>query len=176
MVKKVKPILDEQTITADGELISPRIEGLIIRPLRPIEDKRGEVVEVFRPSWEVHPDPLVYVYQVGIRPGAIKGWTKHEKQDDRIYVCRGYLRWAFFDDREDSITYKMFNKFAFSERNRALIIIPRGVYHAVQNIGDTEAIFVNMPTEPYDHRTPDKYRLPIKNDLIPFDFDDGPGW
>jgi dTDP-4-dehydrorhamnose 3,5-epimerase len=34
----------------------------------------------------------------------------------------------------------------------------------------------NLPTWPYDHADPDKYRLPIKNDLIPFDFDDGPGW
>jgi dTDP-4-dehydrorhamnose 3,5-epimerase len=35
---------------------------------------------------------------------------------------------------------------------------------------------INLPTCPYDHADPDKYRLPIKNELIPFDFDDGPGW
>jgi dTDP-4-dehydrorhamnose 3,5-epimerase-like enzyme len=73
-------------------------------------------------------------------------------------------------------TYKLLNVFTFSDRNRAILIIPRGVYHAVQNIGQTEAIMINLPTCPYDHDDPGKYRLPIKNDLIPFDFDDSLGW
>jgi len=62
-----------------------------------------------------------------------------------------------------------------SERNRALVVFPQGVYHAIQNIGESEATFVNMPTRAYDHADPDKYRLPIRNDLIPYAFDDGPG-
>jgi dTDP-4-dehydrorhamnose 3,5-epimerase len=176
MAKIVQPVPDEQTVTPEGELTFPRIKDLVIRPLRPLEDRRGEVIEVYRPSWGVNTDPLVYVYQVGIRPGAIKGWTMHRRQEDRIYVCRGYVRFGLFDNRPDSPTYKLLNKFTFSERNRALIIIPRGVFHAIQNVGETEAIFVNMPTAPYDHEDPDKVRLPVKNDLIPFDFDDGPGW
>ena len=60
----------------------------------------------------------------------------------------------------------------FSEKNRALLVIPRGVYHAVRNIGVTDAIFVNMPTRPYEHGDPDKFRLPLKNSLIPFSFGD----
>jgi len=95
--------------------------------------------------------------------------------DDRVYVSSGVVRWAF-DHRSQSPTYKLLNVFTFSDRNRAILVIPRGVYHAVQNIGQTEAIMINLPTCPYDHADPDKYRLPIKNDLIPFDFDDGPGW
>lgn len=37
------------------------------------------------------------------------------------------------------------------ERNRAMLIIPRGVYHAVQNVGGTDAYFINLPTRAYDH-------------------------
>jgi dTDP-4-dehydrorhamnose 3,5-epimerase len=33
-----------------------------------------------------------------------------------------------------------------------------------------------MPTRPYDHADPDKYRLPLDNDVIPFRFDEAPGW
>jgi dTDP-4-dehydrorhamnose 3,5-epimerase len=51
-----------------------------------------------------------------------------------------------------------------------MIIIPKGVYHAVKNIGTEEAQFINFPTMPYNRASPDKYRLPVKNDLIPFDF------
>jgi dTDP-4-dehydrorhamnose 3,5-epimerase len=170
------PIKDEPTVTPDGESLAPRIDGLIVRPLRGIEDKRGEIVEVYRPSWKVHAEPLVYVYQVLVRPAAIKGWVVHTEQEDRIHVVSGSLRWAFYDDREGSPTRGLLNVITISERNRALLVIPRGVFHAVENIGHREAIFINMPTRAYDHGDPDKYRLPLKNDLIPFDFDDGRGW
>jgi dTDP-4-dehydrorhamnose 3,5-epimerase len=46
------------------------------------------------------------------------------------------------------------------------------VYHAVQNIGIVDAVFINMPTRPYDHGDPDKLRLPLKNGLIPYSFAD----
>ncbi len=173
---KTPPVKDRQTVTPEGELVARQIEGVVIRRLPPIEDQRGEVVEVYRPSWGLHPDPLVYVYQVSLRPHAIKGWVVHQRQDDRFFVSRGVIRWALYDDRAESPTYQLLNLFTFSERNRALLIIPKGVFHAAQNVGDTEAVFINMPTQPYNHADPDKYRLPLKNDLIPFDFDDGPGW
>jgi dTDP-4-dehydrorhamnose 3,5-epimerase len=172
----VTPRKDEPTVTPDGEPLEPRIEGRVVRWARGIEDKRREIVEIYRPSWGLHPDPLAYVYQSSLHPGAIKGWVCHRLQDDRLFMITGALRWAFFDDRPESPTRARLNVITFSERNRALVIVPRGVYHAVENVGADLAIFINLPTRPYDHGDPDKYRLPLKNDLIPFDFDDGPGW
>ena len=40
-------------------------------------------------------------------------------------------------------------------------------WHAVQNVGHEEAAFINMPSQPYRHDDPDKYRLPLENDVIP---------
>lgn len=168
--RAMEPQKDVQTVTTDGTSTQPRIDGVIIRHRAPIEDERGEVVEVYRPEWGVHPDPLVYVYQVSVRPGKIKGWVVHKSQDDRIFVSRGTMLWALYDDREGSSTHGLLNVFTLSERNRALLVVPKGVFHAVQNVGDCEAMFINMPTRPYDHENPDKLRLPVKNDLIPFDF------
>lgn len=174
--KPSEPIKDRQTVTPDFNPVGQSIQGLVVRRLPPVEDERGEIVEVFRGSWGVSPDPLVYVYQISIRPGRIKGWVVHRLQEDRIFISRGVMRWAFFDDRAESPTHRLVNEFTFSERNRALFVIPRGVFHAVQNIGDTEAVFINMPTRAYDHANPDKFRLPIENDRIPFVFNDGRGW
>ena len=70
----------------------------------------------------------------------------------------------------------MVNEIFLGERNRALVVIPTGVFHAVQNVGTTDAVFVNMPTRPYDHANPDKYRLPIDTDEIPYRFDAAVGW
>lgn len=165
-------IKDRQTVTCEGKKTAPQIEGLIIKRLTVIEDKRGELTEVYRPSWGLHPDPLVYVYQVLAIPGSIRGWVVHEKQDDRLFCSIGTLRWAFFDNRPESPTYQMLTEFTCGIKNSVIIIIPKGVFHAVKNIGLTDAIFINMPTQPYNHQDPDKLRLPIKNDLIPFDFDD----
>jgi dTDP-4-dehydrorhamnose 3,5-epimerase len=172
---RTRAVKDKQTVTAEGKLVGPQIEGVVIRYAPPVEDRRGEIVEVYRGEWNVHPDALVYVYQVSVRPGAIKGWVVHEKQDDRIFISRGVFRWVLFDNRPGSPTYKLLNDFTFSERNRAILVIPHGVFHAVQNIGTSEAIFINMPTRPYDHADPDKYRLPLDNDVIPFRFDEAPG-
>ncbi|AWL07900.1 dTDP-4-dehydrorhamnose 3,5-epimerase [Aquirufa nivalisilvae] len=163
-------IKDKQLISLEGKVLQDEIEGLIIHRTPPIEDERGEVVEVYRPSWNISSEPMVYAYAATIRPQVIKGWIVHKLQDDRIFVNRGVQLWAFFDNRENSPTYKNFMKITVSERNRSLIIIPKGVYHAVKNIGIDEAQFINFPTMPYNRASPDKYRLPVKNDLIPFDF------
>jgi dTDP-4-dehydrorhamnose 3,5-epimerase len=57
-----------------------------------------------------------------------------------------------------------------------LFVIPQGVWHAVKNIGLTDGYFINLPTRAYVHEDPDKYRLPLRNERIPFAFDDTPGW
>lgn len=170
------PVKDEQTVTPEGKSVKAMIAGVVIRYAPPQEDERGELTEVYNPAWGIHPEPLVYVYQTTLRPGKVKGWVLHKKQDDRLFISIGTVRWALFDDRPESPTYKQLNTLTVSERNRALLVIPRGVFHAVQNVGIGDAVFINMPTRPYNHADPDKYRLPLKNDLIPFDFEDEKGW
>jgi len=55
-----------------------------------------------------------------------------------------------------------------------LLVIPRGVWHAERNIGSSDVVVVNFPTIPYDHASPDKYRLPLDTKELPVDL--GPGW
>ena len=57
-----------------------------------------------------------------------------------------------------------------------LMNIPVGVWHADRNIGAKDARVINFPTKPYDHENPDKYRLPLNNDRIPYRFDGVSGW
>jgi dTDP-4-dehydrorhamnose 3,5-epimerase len=167
---------DKQTVTIDGEHIGERIHGFILKRLRSIEDKRGDITEMYCLDWKLHPEPMVFAYQVTIRPKAIRGWEMHKKQDDRIFISKGSQRWVLYDNRPDSPTYKMVNVFVLSELNRVTMIVPKGVVHAVENVGNSDAIFINFPTKPFNHADPDKWRFPLKNDIIPFDFDDSRGW
>ena len=57
-----QPRPDPPSITADGIPLTPLIDGVVLRQQRPIEDRRGEVLEVYRPSWGVHPDPVSYTH------------------------------------------------------------------------------------------------------------------
>lgn len=170
------PRKDVQTVNDEGQSVAPLIHGVKIRAAVTIPDERGTVCEIYNPAWDFSDAPLVYIYQITVRPGRIKGWVLHYEQDDRLFVSQGTVRIVLYDNREDSPTYKMVNELFLSEVNRGLVFIPRGVYHAIQNVGHTDALFINMPTKPYNHAEPDKYRLPLENDLIPYRFDFRPGW
>ncbi len=167
---------DAQTVAPDGTEIAPRIDGVTVRPAVTHVDERGEICEIFSPAWSIDPGPLVYVYQTSVRPGMIKGWVYHEEQDDRLFVSIGALKIVLYDPREGSPTQGMVNEIFITERNRGLVFIPRLVLHAVQNIGTTEAIFINMPTRPYNHANPDKYRVPLNSPQVPYTFSLGTGW
>lgn len=164
----VVAVKDVQTVDREGRSIAPRIEGVVVRPLTTIPDERGSVCALYDPAWGVHPGAIVYAYQVTVRPGRIKGWVHHKLQDDRIVTTFGAAQWVLYDGRPDSPTHGMINELCVTEHNRAVFTIPAFVWHAVRNVGTTDVIFVNLPTRPYDHANPDKYRLPIQNDLIPY--------
>ena len=94
----------------------------------------------------------------------------HGKQTDRLALISGALRVVLFDGRETSSTGQVLMEVYGGEHSRMLITIPPGVWHAVQNVGDVEAMFVNAPDHPYIHEDPDKFRLPLDTELIPFSF------
>jgi dTDP-4-dehydrorhamnose 3,5-epimerase len=159
-----------QTVTEESKPIGDLIEGVIRRDAVTHPDERGTLTEVFNPAWDLSDEPLVYVYQVTIRPGEVKGWVVHAEQDDRLFFSTGDVKVVLFDDRPDSETFEQLNVLYFGESRRGLLRIPRGVYHAVQNVGLHDALFVNCPTAPYRHEAPDKRRLPLDTDRIAYRF------
>jgi dTDP-4-dehydrorhamnose 3,5-epimerase len=136
-----------------------------------LPDERGEVVEILSEGW---PESLgastPHVYLATIQAGVIKGWVCHKNQSDRSVVLFGRLRWVLYDGRPSSQTFGLLQKLTFTERNRHLVVVPAGVWHAVENVGSGEAAFVNLPTRAYQHDDPDKFRLPLDTPEIPFRF------
>lgn len=173
---KASPKKDVQTVTANGQSIQKLIHGVSVQPSQTHVDDRGTLCEIFSPYRAPHPAPLVYVYQFTIRPGKIKGWHAHHLHDDRIFISQGQVKVVLYDDRSDSPTFGMINEIYRSDTSRDLMVIPAFVYHAHQNVGSTDALFVSMPSRPYDHQSPDVYRFPIDTDQIPYRFEDRKGW
>ena len=164
------PTKRQQSVTAEGDYVAPVIDGVRIRPAVTHPDRRGAVCEIYNVDWDFAEEPLVYVYEITIRPGVTKGWVKHQRQDDRLFIMEGVVRVTLYDDRPDSPTNGLVTDRCFDEHTRALVRIPEGVWHAIGNVGLTDAKLVNLPTRAYDHADPDKWELPLDTDLIPFDF------
>ncbi len=155
----------------DGSLLDMGIEGVMVeRPPRHV-DQRGSLFEVVNTSHPFWSEPIVHCEWVVSSPGMIKGWGVHMLGDDRYVVGSGRIRVVLHDGRVDSPSYGQFAQFHFGDQSPGWLLIPRGVWHASQNYGDTDAIFVNFPTEAYDYDDPDKYRLdPYDRSKIDFDW------
>lgn len=170
------PRKDTQTITPQGESIAPLVAGVVLKDLVTQVDERGSGLELFNPHWHWHPEPLTYAYLFTIRPGFIKGWHMHQPNEDRLLVYAGEVEVVLYDERPGSATFGLISRIVLTEYRRRIMNIPPGVWHALHNIGNKDAIAVNFPTHLYDHSGPDKYRLPLNNERIPFKFDNPRGW
>lgn len=167
------PVKDQTTVSATGDPLTAEIEGVRVRPATTHFDHRGSLCEILDPAWGFDDEPLVYVYMVTVLPRVVKGWVVHRTQNDRIFVQSGRLEVVLFDARPEASTSGTLARHVLSDQARGLLRIPAGVYHAVMNIGDSEAVFINMPSRPYRHAEPDKYRLPIDTPEIPYRFPAG---
>lgn len=167
---------DAALVSAVGEPLTQLPDGVTARRAITHSDARGTVCEMFDPRWEWHPAPLVFVYMYTLRPGMVKGWGLHKLHEDRYFLQLGEMEIVMYDVRPDSRTKGLLSSIVLSEYDRKLVNIPAGIWHANRNIGSKDALVVNFPTQPYDHANPDKYRLPIDTDEIPYKFQGVAGW
>jgi dTDP-4-dehydrorhamnose 3,5-epimerase len=145
------------------------VEGVGIRRCKVLPDERGRLGEIFRAD-----DPWFekfgQVYFTTTYPGVVKAWHYHKKQTDHIYVVKGMLKIAIFDDRKDSPTYGVVNELYIGEHNPALVRIPPGVQHGWMCVGGTEAYIVNITSETYNYSEPDEYRTDPHDNQIPYNW------
>lgn len=147
-----------------------RIDGVVLNQTAIIGDDRGvilELIDVSQPYWS---EGAPYVYMGTCRPGRAKGWGMHKNHTDRYMVLSGEMVLVLFDAREGSPTNGVVQEFFLTRDGLNQLTIPAGVWHAHLNPGTSDLIFANAPTHPYNHADPDKWRLPLENDVIPYSF------
>jgi dTDP-4-dehydrorhamnose 3,5-epimerase len=168
---------DNPTVTQAGERLQPLPDGVTFRDAVTHVDDRGSVCELFDPRWGWSDAELVFAYVFTLRPGMVKGWGLHLEHEDRYFILYGDLQVVLYDDRQDSPTRGLVATVYLSEFRRQLMNIPPGIWHANRNVGNRDVTVINFPTTPYDHENPDKYRLPLDTDQIPYSFVEAtPGW
>jgi dTDP-4-dehydrorhamnose 3,5-epimerase len=143
------------------------IDGVKVKDLRVIPDERGRLMEILRCDDEAFAK-FGQVYMTTAYPGVVKAWHYHKIQIDNMAVVSGMMKLVLYDGREQSPTKGEVMEIFFGEHRPCLVTIPAMVYHGFKCISDKEAIVVNVPTEPYNRREPDEYRVPPHDNDIPY--------
>ena len=123
------------------------------------------------PGW-ISSDPVVFGHISSVRPNCVKGWSLHFHKNDRYTLVSGEVLVALWDARLDSPTHGIVQRVYLAPDSVRQVLIPAGVWHAAINLGIDEAFIINMPTQPYDHASPDKVRLSTRSPLVPVDLAD----
>jgi dTDP-4-dehydrorhamnose 3,5-epimerase len=165
---------EPQTVSPAGERITRLPEGMVVHDLVTHTDERGTVCELYDPRWCVSPEKLVFAHLFTICAGMARGWGIHRDHDDRYAFLTGELELALYDAREESATAGEESRLVLSELRRQLVTIPRGVWHAERNIKSSRRPSRELPATPYNHASPDKYKLPLDTEELPVRL--GPQW
>lgn len=159
---------DTPTVTSQGATLSRSLDGVIVHRPPVHADHRGALVEMYTRD-DFWTEGFAYAYQTTIRPGMLKGWFAHHRKLDRYHLVTGELLVLLYDDREGSPTQGMSQKVVLSEKTDRQVLIPPRLWHLSLNIGQTDAVLVNLPSTHYDHENPDRYFIDIDSGQIPVD-------
>lgn len=129
----------------DGE-----IRGIIIRKLTIAKDSRGWLAEIYRiDELEGEFFPTM-AYISSTNPGVTRGPHEHREQADLFcFMGPSNFKLRMWDNREDSETFRCVTTVVVGQDNPSVVLVPAGVVHAYQNIGDTEGIVINCPNRLY---------------------------
>lgn len=146
------------------------IEAVKTKDLRVIPDERGFLMEMLRSDDEMF-DKFGQLYLTVCYAGVVKGWHYHRVQTDHFVCVRGMAKVVLYDSRENSPTHGEVNEFFMGEQKAILLKIPPLVMHGFKATGDNPAYIINCPTEVYNYKEPDEFRLPFNTEEIPYDWD-----
>lgn len=134
------------------------IDGVTVRQLKQIVDDRGWLMEIFRGDWPEF-QKFGQVYITTCKPGVVKAWHYHKIQTDHFVPIRGNALIGLYDARAESKTRGMLQEVVVREGEPALVKIPPMVYHGFTPMDESEIWVINNPTELYNYKQPDEYRL-----------------
>jgi dTDP-4-dehydrorhamnose 3,5-epimerase len=147
----------------------PAIHDVIVKKLVTHSDDRGYFREVVRED-----DHLLSRFgQSSITktyPGVIKAFHWHHTQDDLWYVVDGMARVVLYDRRAGSPSEGVTQVVYAGEDNPVVVLIPSGVAHGYQVLGNKPVVLFYHVTQTYDPKQPDEQRIPYNDPQIGFDW------
>ncbi len=153
------------------------IAGLIIKELKSHPDDRGFFREVIRHTDDFFENGKFSQWSHSkMTKNVVKAWHYHHLQIDWWYVATGVVEAVFFDNREESPTYKskvivyMGDKEENDKASAVCIKIPQGVLHGLKVISNVANLFY-ITSEVYNPN--DEGRFPFNSKLVGHDWGEG---
>jgi dTDP-4-dehydrorhamnose 3,5-epimerase len=126
------------------------IEGVVVRDLRKFKDDRGWLAELFRQdelAEEFHP---TMAYISSTNAGVKRGPHEHVDQADLFcFIGPSNFKIRMWDNRAKSATFNHVMTLIVGADNPKSVLVPVGVVHAYQNIGNVDGIVINCPNRLY---------------------------
>ena len=126
------------------------IKGVVVCKLNKAFDSRGWLTELFRKDDVAEEFFPAMAYISSTNPGITRGPHEHVDQADLFcFIGPSNFKLRMWDNREDSATFRCVSTVVVGQDNPASVLVPAGVVHAYQNVGDVEGIVINCPNRLY---------------------------
>lgn len=145
----------------------PEIDGLEIKELRNVVYRNGALTELFQGEWFEPEFKVAHAIYVAMLPHSSSTWHCHAHQRDIIVPVQGQFRIGFYDDREDSPSYRTSLVINAGILRPTFCLVPPGIWHALRNPTNESASYVVFNDRAYIHDNPDDWILPIGTEAIP---------
>lgn len=144
------------------------IQGVNIKDLKIISDKRGRLLHMLR-SDDPEFKKFGEIYFSIIYPKVVKGWYLHKKMSLNYAVIQGNIKLVLYDDRKKSRTRGELMEIVTGIDNYTLVTVPPMIWYGFKAIGKNFAIIANCASIPHDPN--EIVRLdPIDNPPVRYDW------
>ncbi len=139
------------------------IEGVRLIKIETHSDDRGHLSEIYRTDTEYHQEfggqiNQVYIVENPIRH-VIRAFHRHKRLWDFFFISHGTAKFALYDGRESSPTFKETNTFVLGDKQRKMLVVPPGVYHGWMSLQDDTQL-ISIASHTYNRESPDEERVP----------------
>jgi dTDP-4-dehydrorhamnose 3,5-epimerase len=141
------------------------IEGLIVSPLKQIENPRGYILHAMKIGSEGFLG-FGEAYFSSVNKGEIKGWKKHQEMTLNLIVPTGEIRFVIYDDREHSLTNNQVFDINLSRDNYYRLTVPPGLWLGFQGVSADTNLLLNIAN--IEHNPDESINIPLKE--IKFDW------
>jgi len=132
------------------EFVNGNIDDVVVRKLRKFRDARGWLMELFRQDELEHQFFPVMAYISSTVPGTTRGPHEHIDQADLFcFIGPSNFKLRLWDNRPGSPTQGNMMTMNVGIDNPSAVLVPKGVVHAYQNVGNVEGIVINSPNRLY---------------------------
>ena len=148
--------------------IESKITGVVVIPLKQIEDERGVVLHMLRSDSPLF-STFGEVYFSVVNPGIVKAWKRHRAMTQHFAVPVGLIRLVLFDDRADSPSKGQIEEIILGRPDRyCLVCIPPMIWYGFKGLSDIPALLTNCSDMPHDPN--ESEQLPVSNKYISYNW------